>query len=726
MRIAGLGVASVGLGGVLAACGDDPTAAPNLTTSGLSTTGTGVVNPTTNPVSRSSGGVATTKAASTTAVAVSGLKPDEVATNFLKTWENGNYDGMYDLLSASAVNFIAREKFVTRYKNIADEATLSALQTKITSLPALSNGNQPYEIPFTANFKTARAGEFSQKNTLSLVNENKSWLVDWRPANIFTGLNSVNLVRMFPANPPRGDILDRNNQPLAHAGVQYAVFVVPGKIANEDQLLNTLSQSLTMDKTKIKDLYKSGQPDWRMDIKRLPGNTPQTTLDTLLALAGVGVDQEEVRAYPNAASAAHVVGYVNGVNQDDLATLAAKGYREEDVIGRTGVEAWGEDILAGAKGGKLTIIQPDGTVVEKMSEKAVVAGNKVTLNLDLKIQQMAEKILADKVGSIIVMNPADGAVLALASFPSFDPNLFVQGLTTEQFKALNDDPRHPFQPRPYGGLLPVGSTFKVITMSAALERLGIKSDTMFTCTGHWTGLGEQFAKDCYVKTGHGNISLYQGLVQSCDVVFYELGKRLDEADSNLLPAIAKGFGLGSSTGLVGLKDAPGQVPDAQWKKDKIGQPWVRGDAVNLGIGQGYLLATPLQMAAAYAGIANGGPIPVPRLAARSDGPTKPQIFAPAVKQSLPVSPANLAIVRSALQDVVISGTGRQAFAGSRVKVAGKTGTAESGKETPHAWFCCYAPADKPKYVVVIALEEGGYGNEKAAPLARQLIDQLPF
>ncbi|MEI7556759.1 penicillin-binding protein 2 [Candidatus Chlorohelix sp.] len=701
-------------GSFLEACGDEPTATNKTTTTTLAD------SPATIPAVRSG----TVPAFTPTPTAPE--KPEEIAGNFLKAWEAQRYEEMYALLSVSARGYIERDKFVARYTNIAAEATLSNLQTKLGSAKPPAKPNDPYGFNFTANFKTIRAGDFSQQNTLQLVQDDNRWRIDWQPTNIFSGLATGNLVRMIPLNPKRGVISDRSLQPLAKAGVFYTVFVVPGKIENEQQLLDTLSQSLAMDKTVIKDLYKNGQPDWRMDIKRLPGSTPQTILNTLQAVKGVGIAETEDRLYPAGNTAAQTLGYLSSVNAEELTKLAAKGYREDDQIGRAGVEAWAEELLAGDKGGKLTIITPDGGISEKLAEKASVDGSNLALNLDLTIQKNAERILGDKVGSIVVLDVNDGSTLALACNPRYDPNGFILGLSGSQFKALNDDPRHPFQNRPVTGLLPPGSTFKVITMAAALERLGMKPDDRFTCTGHWTGLGEQFAKDCYLKTGHGNITLYQGLVQSCDVVFYELGKKLDETDPLLLPAITKGFGLGSSTGLLGLTDSPGQVPDPQWKKDNLQQAWVRGDAVNLGIGQGYLLVTPLQMAALYAAIGNGGQIPVPRLAARIEKGANSQAYPAKVKQKLPISPVNLDIIRRALADVTISGTGAQAFAGSRVRVAGKTGTAESGKETPHAWFCCYAPTDKPKYAVVIALEEAGFGNEKAAPLARQLIDTLSF
>ncbi len=286
-------------------------------------------------------------------------------------------------------------------------------------------------------------------------------------------------------------------------------------------------------------------------------------------------------------------------------------------------------------------------MVASLAEKPAIASATLLTNLDMNIQKGAEAALGERQGSIVVMDPNNGAVLALASFPRYDPNIFLGGVSAEQYNALNNDPRKPFQNRAVNGQLPVASTFKAFTTAAALEKAGLNMQTVFTCNGRWAGLGDQFVKYCYLKTGHGKITLFEGLVQSCDVVYYELGKKLDELDSNILPDMAKAFGFGSPTGLTGLYDSPGQLPDPKWKQEKIKEPWVRGDAVNLAIGQGYMLASPLQLAVAYSAIANGGSVMVPRLVEKADS-TAPQLaktFAPQVKNKLPVSAANLNEIR---------------------------------------------------------------------------------
>jgi penicillin-binding protein 2 len=747
LRATGLTVIATSVGGLLVACGEEaptptsPDAAqivPGVTqtsptagsTAAANTTAAATSGATTTTAAAATVAPSTTAAATTAAVAAG--NPVDTAKIFLSNWETGKYADMYGLLSIGAKSTIDQEKFVQRYNAIKAEATITAVKTEISQTTAPSGAQQAsFPVPFKASFKTNRVGDFSQDNKLNMVLESGSWKVDWTPAAIFKELdNTTYLVRLIPASSTRGEIFARDSQPLTAPAKLYQVYVVPGQVKDENNLLAVLSSVLAMDPDKIKALYKDGQLDWRMPIKDLPGTTPPDKINSLKAVAGVGVDEATTRGYPQNYSASQIVGYISSINGDELKDLAAKGYTDTDVIGKSGVEQWGEEILAGSFGGKLTVIRRDGTIVASMAEKPAGPSANLLLNLDMDIQKKAELALGARNGSIVVMDPNNGAVLALANFPGYDPNLFISGFTAEQYKVLNDDPRAPFKNRAINALLPVASTFKAITTAAALEKGGVNMQARFNCTGRWTGLGEGNAKDCYIKTGHGSITLYEGLVQSCDYVYYELGKKLNEIDPNIIPAMAKGFGLGSSTGLQGLYDSAGQVPDPQWKQSKTGQPWVPGDGVNLAIGQGYLLATPLQMAVAYSALATGGNLVVPRLVERAES-TNPQAnktFAPASKGKLPVSAANINEIRKALLGVTQGGAGtaRQAFAGSRVPVAGKTGTAESGVEDPHAWFCCYAPADKPKYVVVVCLENAGFGNALAAPTARKLIDGLPF
>lgn len=743
LRASGLVIIASGAGGILVACGDDSTPAPN----GNIVPGVeGPSTPTTNPTQAATNGVTGT----TAATAKPGIDPGlsggptptqapataagalDAANRFLKLWEDSRFTDMYGQLAISAKAIITQDKFVSRYQAITAEATITKVITGVPNSLSVSGGaTTSLEVPFRADFKTTRAGDFGQDNILKLHFEDGAWKVEWSPAAIFKELTDTTfLVHLYKSSATRGSIFAANKVPLTSTDNQYQVYVVPGQIENEDQLLLTLSQTLKMDPQKIKDLYKNGKPDWRMPIKTLPSSTEQSIVAGLRELPGVGVDEEGIRSYPMGQSASHTVGYINNVSADDLKTLGAKGYSEDDIVGRTGVEAWAEETLAGGLGGKLTVIGADGQTVSTISEKPVVPSSHLLLSLNMDLQKKTEVILGSNVGSIVVMDVTNGAVLALANFPTYDPNLFIQGLTQDQFNALNNDPRKPFQHRAVNAQLPTGSTFKVISASAALEKGGMNMQTSFTCTGHWTGLGAAFGKDCWNKSGHGKISLFEGIVQSCDVVFYEVGKKLDEIDPNILPSMAQAYGLGVSPEMQGLYATAGQVPSPKWKQDALNQPWVRGDAVNLAIGQGYLLASPMQLALVYAAIANGGLVHVPRLAEQALDPQTNSISRafPVKTTQVPVNSNNLAQIRQALTNVTQTpqGTARAVFASSKVVVAGKTGTAESGVTQPHAWFACYAPAAKPKYVVVAVVEHGGEGSSVAAPLARKVTDILPY
>ena len=739
LRTVGLTCAYVGVGGILAACDtQDPTigagAAPTnqagATTAGsVATTGsTGAVTAGATSSSAVSSG--------TTAVVIDPnviTDPRQIAGLYFKAWQDGRYADMYVLLTGNAKSAISQDKFVTRYQNIATEATIVSVKAEVDVDNSTYKIPTPdvakTQVPFGATFTTARVGEVSQSNFLLMQRQNNGgWAIEWSPAAIFKELGPDDLVHLFPDDPVRGNVYDRNGKELAVNDKVYTVFVVISKIEDENAVLSTLSDVLKLDKDTIKAKYANGNPNWQMPIQDIPFDTPQDVVDRLLAVKGVGLTDKIVRRYPEKESGANFVGYVGSITADDLKIYGSKGYRDDDQIGRAGVERGSELDLAGVKGGRLTIIGQDGTLVKTLQETPSQPGSNLYLTVEMNLQKTCEQLLGQHPGSIVVMDPNDGSLLALASFPNYDPNVFIQGITQTQYDALLNDTRRPFQDRPVEGSYPTGSIFKVITASTALEKLGINMETIFTCPGHWTGLGPTNAKDCWLKTGHGRISLREGIVQSCDCVFYELGKQLYEKDPNLLPTFTESFGLGKTTKVQGLFDSAGQVPDKDWKQQTLNQVIFPGDDVNLAIGQGYLLATPLQMANVYAAIATGGAQPTPSLILRKETNGTPSQLVGQKLTQLPVSSQHLSQLRNALLGVTTEGVGTAtpSFYGSKVKVAGKTGTAESGKPEPHAWFACFAPSEKAKYVIIVMQEEGGEGNIVSAPLARKIIDVLNF
>lgn len=742
LRAAGLTCAYVGVGSILAGCSsNEPVVGASSTNSSNPTAdnATNVSNSTTSSASSattshsSSTSSGSSSAATNTPLAGGINDPRQIVTLFLAAWHDKRYADMYALLSATAKSGISQDAFVTRYQNITAEATIIDVAGEVSSSAPTPSATPPdkVQIPYSVKVTTARVGQIAEDNYLILSHQSNGWGIDWSPSAIFKNLGTDNLVHMYEDSSLRGQVYDRNGKPMAINDQAYTVFVVPGKITDENAVLTILSQTLQMDKDKIKSLYSSGQPTWQMPIKDLPSNTPQNVLDSLIAVKGIGYDTKYVRSYPQKDVAGNTIGYVGPITTDDLKTFATKGYTVNDQIGRVGLERAEELDLAGTKGGKLAIVSPDGALVQTLQQSPSQPGSDLTLTIETNLQKTCEQLLGKTPGSIVVMDPNDGSILALATNPRYDPNVFVNGISQADYDKLNNDPQKPLVNRAIEGAYPTGSIFKVITASCALEKAGVTMQTTFTCQGKWTGLGpNQPAMYCWNKYGHGRISLYQGIVQSCDVVFYELGKKLYEVDPNLLPTFAEqAYGLGSGTGVQGLQDNAGQVPDNTTKKNLYGQVLFPGDIVNLAIGQGYLLATPLQMANVYSLIAAGGAQPVPNIILHKDtNGIQTQAVPQKRANTQKVAPALLAQIKQALHDVTstAAGTATAEFYGVKVPVAGKTGTAESGVTDPHGWFACFAPVDKPKYVVIVMQENAGEGNVVSAPLARKVIDVLNF
>jgi penicillin-binding protein 2 len=530
-------------------------------------------------------------------------------------------------------------------------------------------------------------------------------------------------VRVESENPICGTIVDRKGRVLAGQGSVLSIGLIPGSIKDEAAMLTAVSQYLGIDKDSIKAKYANAKPDWWVPLRDLSLDRLEEAKKKLGGLDGVVLREKAARVYPGKQLAAQIVGYCSAVTADDLTKLSAKGYEDGDFVGRVGIESWAEETLAGKKGGKIVIADANGQVERVVAERPAVAGGRVQLTIDLDLQRKAEDSLGDRAGSVVLLDSKTNAILAMASHPGFDPNSFVVGISDDEWKKLSEDGRFPFQNRPALSAYPPGSIFKVITTAAALEKGNFVSGCPFTCTGQWTAPGG-LKMGCWVLTGHGNIDLAEGLTESCDVVFYEVSQALNELDPNLLSNYARQFGLGKATGVVGLLEAEGTVPDPTWKSSNIKQEWYTGDAANLAIGQGYLETTPLQMANLYASLANDGIMRNPVLVARVDDGATGKHYQAEQTGKLPVSSANLKIIREAMKRVTASpkGTAYYAFEGFKTPTAGKTGSAENQNVQAHAWFAGYAPADQPEVVVLAMVEGGEHGAEVAAPLGRKLLE----
>lgn len=647
--------------------------------------------------------------------------PADTAAQYFAAWEQGRYQDMYALLSQQARANVSEERFVTRYKTIYEGLSVTSVRVQGGEARRAQDDGS-VEVPYQVTFESSRLGQFGEENSLPLVFVNDTWRVQWSPSLIFRGLEGENVVRLVPDDPPRGRIVDREGRALATQGDILTVGIVPGRIQNEDALLDSLARYLQLDREAIRGLYARANPDWFVPVRDLPADTPLQA--PLSQIPGVAFRHKSGRVYPGGSLAAHTVGFVGEATAEELQKLRSRGYEEGDVVGRSGIEEWAEEVLAGQKGGRAVVVDSQGTAIRTIAERSAVAGGTVQLSLDSGLQRKAEEVLSGRPGSVVALDPRDGSVLALASSPGFDPNAFALGITARQWQQWAQDPRHPFQHRPVASSYPTGSLFKVVTMAAALERGGFSPDSTFVSTGEWRGPGGLTLRD-WKAGGHGVLDLRAALAESCNSCFAEVARALDAMDSGLLPEFARAFGFGSKTGLIGLPEEAGQVPDPVWKRESLSQDWFLGDSVNLALGQGYLLATPLQVARAYAAIAADGVLRTPVLVQRmvgTDGAAK--TFSSAESGRLPVSPASLRAIREAMKATTLAttGTAYAAFRGAPVTVAAKTGSAENPDGEPHAWFAGFAPADAPELVVVVMIENAGLSSETAAPAARQLID----
>jgi len=358
----------------------------------------------------------------------------------------------------------------------------------------------------------------------------------------------------------------------------------------------------------------------------------------------------------------------------------------------------------------------------------------VHLTLDYDFQLKVEELLGERKGAVVVMDVRTGRILALATWPRFDLNRFAEGIDPRVWSALVNDPAIPLMNRAIQGQYPPGSTFKIVTMATIMERGGVPPTQAYTCTGSWNKLG--WPMTCWLLSGHGTIDLVTALTASCDVTFYQIGYDLSYIDIDALPSYARSFGFGVPTGIGApledtwghdpLGEASGLVPDDAWKRKVLGEGWSTGDTVNLAIGQGFLLVTPIQMARMVAAVANGGTLYKAQIVDRVSGTDQvPEIvIQPERVGRLPITQPTLDAIRKGLEGVTTSprGTATHRFKGFSIPVAGKTGTAQNEGELPHAWFIGYLPADEPEIAIVAMIENVGEGSTYAAPLFRQVAE----
>jgi penicillin-binding protein 2 len=524
-----------------------------------------------------------------------------------------------------------------------------------------------------------------------------------------------NRVRLIPRPPERGRITDRKGRILAGNRISYAVFLWP--IANQesewDPIVQRLAKILNIPAAEIQNrLEQAGY--YSPSLVRIARGVSPSKLTALAEfnqeLKGVQVQAEAVRNYPHGDLAAHVIGYTGELNDEDLEKREEQGYRLGDVIGQMGVEAAFEPRLRGEWGGQQVEVDGAGRVLRVLGEKSAKAGHNVTLTLDLDVQHAAEVALGDRKGAIVAIDPHNGAVLAMVSRPAFDPNIFSTHITDGQWQQLQSKD-FPFVNRALQGY-PPASTFKIVTTTAAIESGRFSSHAVLPTYPFLTIGGIQFWD--WNRAGFGALDFTGALAFSSDTFFYQTAVRMGEKS---LIHWTRRFGFGRKTGIeLSAEEAVGLVPDGSWKAAELSEPWYVGDTVNMSIGQGYLQASPLQVAVMFAIAANGGYWVKPHL-------LKDDEKAHAWKEPLDIDPETMRVIQQGLRQVITRGTGKALNVAGLPAIAGKSGTAEDPPRKSHAWFGAYAPANNPEITVVAFAENsGGGGGSVAAPMVRQVLE----
>jgi len=544
-----------------------------------------------------------------------------------------------------------------------------------------------------------------------------------------------NRIRLQDLPPWRGMILDHQGQVLVANRPSYELVVVLEDVGDIPLLAGRLAQLLNLDRQQLTAQLQNGKKAGlhQVRIRTDLSWDEMARVETFQPeLPGAFIQIQPKREYRQKGMACHTLGYLGEINEAQLKSGKFSNYKMGDYLGKCGVEVAWEKYLRGRRGYRRIEVDAYGRELGQLASVFPTPGANVHLTLDSRLQREAEACLEGRQGAIIALDPRNGRVLAMASSPTFSPEAFERGLTVQEWQKINHDKTHPLENRAVKGQYPPGSTFKIVMAVAGLEEKVITPKTIFYCNGTMPCGDHEF--HCWRKGGHGAVNLHRALVQSCDIYFYNVGLRLGV---DRIAKWSKRFGLGGSTGLDLDKEMPGLVASTAWKKARFHQPWHQGETFSVSIGQGYNLATPLQMARVVAAIANGGIVYKPYLVEKVESPTGEILYQgkPTVQSCLEASPATLEAVRQALVGVVNEekGTARGARL-PNIQVAGKTGTAQViaiDRDNPkkkihrlqedHAWFVAYAPADDPRVAVAVVVEHGGHGGSAAAPLARRVI-----
>ncbi|HQR50232.1 MAG TPA: penicillin-binding protein 2 [Methylophilaceae bacterium] len=554
-----------------------------------------------------------------------------------------------------------------------------------------------------------------------------------------------NRISLVPMVPNRGLILDRNGVVLAHNFFVYTLEITPSRVENLEETINALKELVEISPSDHKRFKRLRDESHNFESVLLRSHLSDEEAARFAVnryrFPGVDIRSRLFRHYPLGTSSSHLIGYIGRINDADLKGLEKNGdlsnYKGTDHIGKAGLEQYYERHLHGVTGFQQVEVDADGHAVRVLSSAAPVPGDNLVLSIDSKLQAIAEQAFGSRRGAMVALDPASGEVLAYVSRPGFDPNLFVDGIDPESWKALNESLDKPLINRPLRGAYPPGSTFKPFVAMAGLEAGEREPPFSISDPGFYMLPGSSHQYRDWKPGGHGSVDIQRAITVSCDTFFYGLARDLG---IERLAGFVSHFGFGRKSGIDMDGELSGLLPTPQWKAKRWKQPWYPGETLITGIGQGYTLVTPMQLAQATAILANNGVAMRPRLVSSiqqgiggTDEPTALQTM-----DRVQLKPEHVELVKQGMTDVTRpGGTAASVGAGAPYNIAGKTGTAQvvgikqgqkynehaiDERHRDHALFIAYAPAEAPRIALAVIVENGGHGGSAAGPIARQVMD----
>jgi penicillin-binding protein 2 len=656
---------------------------------------------------------------------------------FLEAWKTDDYASMYSLLTQDSQSSITLEDFDKAYRNAMNSLTLKELQYSIGSITKNPDSAQ---VAFKLTYKTNTLGDLQREMSANLKLESgKQWRIAWDDSLILPELRGGNHLSMAYDVPARGTIYDRNETPLVSQSEALALGLTPGEINpdQEGQVLATLSILTGLYPGTISNLYANAGPDWYIPVGEASLEDFNHYYGVMQGFNGVKWSQYNTRLYVNGI-APQAIGYASPIQKEEVDQYLRQGYSPGTRVGRIGIEKWAESYLAGKTGGTLYVAGSDGTILSQLGKNDPQPASSVHLTIDKKLQFQAQKAIEGFRGAIVVIERDSGRVLAMASSPGYDPNFFDPNNTNSGNGLTNlvNDPETPLVNRASQGKFPLGSVFKVITFSAALQSGTFTPETKLDCPYEFTEMTDkrrydwtwEHFQDELLATGEGHtrpsgmLTLTGALMRSCNPWFWHIGKSLfDQGRVTAIADMARGFGLGKETGIGEIEEDAGTIPNPA---DEV-------EAVNEAIGQGDVLVTPLQVARMMAAIGNGGTLYRPQLVEKIVDPAgqATQLFKPEAQGVLPITSDTLNALRAAMREVVRNprGTAYQRFHGTteNYDIYGKTGTAESGNGLSHAWFAGYTNIQNPNLAdiaIAVIAENAGEGSQIAAPMFKRMVE----